>query len=165
MLCYAMLCYAMLCYAMPCHAILYHTIMDYAIPYYTILYYNIRGGSWRLDTACAAACGTRSTDTIATQASFGRTILYTTTTTATATNTTTTTQRVLCTEVFVSILEHLQSQKLFPGRGGVKKLSSQSLCVCVCHVRLCCAALLNHVVLCCVVLLSCVLSHITSYRI
>ena len=49
------------------------------------------------------------------RASIGKAILYTTTTTTT----TTTTQRGWCIEVFVSILTHLQSQKLLPGGGGV----------------------------------------------
>ena len=47
---------------------------------------------------------------------LGGAILYTTTTT---TITTTTTQRGWCTEVFGSLLAQLQSQKLFPGGGGV----------------------------------------------
>ena len=49
---------------------------------------------------------------------FGRPILYTTTTT-------TTTQTGWCTEVFVSILAHLQSRKLLPGGGGVQNRSSE----------------------------------------
>ena len=45
------------------------------------------------------------------------------------TTTTTTTQRGWCTEPFVSILAHLQSQKSLPGGGGVQDLFSHLSCL------------------------------------